>query len=165
MDEPKELIFHDITDASEFAPQMSIPLWWIMIGLGILIVLISLGILLARKYKPLKNQACPYEKATDQIEKIDLDNQPLGQTASQLSLLLRDALQKETDSPSLFQSQQEFFTDKKLPLKNNELANSIIKHLNNLWKYEYAPPQQNVEQATSLKNETQALLQQLTKER
>jgi len=162
MDE--ELIFHDITDDSGFAPLTSIPYGWIMVTLGVIIVLIVLFLL--RKKKPLIKVSCPYKDALKELsnKKNEINEKPLGKTASELSLLLRGALRKGTDSPSLFQSQQEFFLEKKLPLKNNELANRIIKHLNEMWKLEYAPPQINKTKVDELHQETRELLQRLSKQ-
>lgn len=162
--EPK---FNDITDATAFPPQMDFPLWLILIGLGVLILLVTLFLAFKKSRKTGILRPNYYNAALKRLPGISQKTgaQSLGQTASDLSLLLRAALRKATQSPALFQTQTEFLSSDAIQMEDASLATETIEHLNHLWSLEYAPPVNDSSRADELVSSSEALLKKLSSAR
>lgn len=141
---PEEDIFHDITDASGFQPSAELPWTWIIIGIVVLCTILLIAALLIRHFA---NK--PQEESTDHVatalEKLTSlqeasANQTVQQSASDLSTLLRGTLTTVADTPSVYQSQQEFHQTSDFKLKSAKLTEAFAQHLDDLWQLEYTPP-------------------------
>lgn len=160
-----EPVFQDITSAEQFPPLLNFP---VELALFCLIGLILLGLLLyflIKKKTPTKTAVNYYLEALRELPSIKdkLSTQPLGQSASELSLHLREALKKATNSPALFQTQKEFLSSDALMIENQSLSTEATGHLNELWSLEYASPTHDPERAASLYSTTETLLKKLSR--
>lgn len=166
MSPAEESPFHDITDSTEFPPLSDLPPLVIFLSLALLI---GVGILLFKKKasrsQTTKSPPSPYQEALQHLPQIETQatTEPIGKTASRLSLLLRRTLQKTTNSPTLFQTQREF------QVHTNALNLTSLHHtkrattlLEKLWRLEYAPPSTDSPCSQDLIAETKALLEDLT---
>lgn len=146
---PKDNIFHDITDASGFQPSSDSLLLWIIIGIGI-VSLLLLGIALLMRHNANKAQGQSVNIAHIALKKLpELQeaslNQPVQQSASDLSTLIRSALTNTTKSPSVYQSQQEFHQKADFTLSDSQLKTDFTDHLDTLWALEYTAPTRDPE--------------------
>jgi|GEM_PF-4030347 len=142
----KELIFHDITNATNFQPSAEIP-WTaltIIATVFFLILALILIIIKNRLSNTIVSKSTPVSDAINQLkllrDRAELIN--VQEAATELSTLIRETLTRVTNAPALYQSQQEFHQDS-IELHDKDLMQNFQSHLDSLWNLEYSAPQQN----------------------
>ena len=156
----EELIFHDITEGSAFPIQSFEPFGWVLIGLVVLSFLFLLISMIRKKQISERPQRTLVQNALLKIhsEEESLLQEQMPQTASRLSLLIREALPEVKHWESLYQSQQEFHIS-----NTDHLPDRLIAHLNDLWSIQYKPSSTGSKQSQDLIRETKKVLQSLIK--
>lgn len=160
----EELIFHDITDASDFGLRPEVPWWAILIGLLVLLLIILVVVKYLKSSSTVGSKSpSAFKTSLDGLKEIRErgESQTLNQTATDLSLLLRGALEQESISPSVYQSQQEVHTTESLALADSALSQELRAHLDELWSLEYAQPKTDHTRAYALTDTTESLLKSL----
>lgn len=164
----KELTFHDITNSAEFQPGFEIP-WTLLITIAtvlmvlVLISLIVISYLVKNKKEPAPILGTPVKDALAKLQSLhpSLDSKNVQQAATDLSVIVREALTYVTKAPALFQSQEEFHRGD-FQLEDTALRQGFQDHLNTLWELEYSAPQTNPQLVQEQFSTTENLLKKLS---
>lgn len=98
-------------DAIELVPQQEIPIWWIAIGLGVVLAIAYVFFLRRNTAKPVdpKERArLAYDKAREALG--DLGTLGVRDTAILVSAVIRRYLAEVLDEPALFETHEEFIS-------------------------------------------------------
>ena len=157
--EEQDLIFHDITDTSRFTPEAPFPWLLAILIVGAFISIAFLIYFIVKSKKTTVIHQNQFQLALDELKKLkpQLESLTIGETAENLSYILRNAL-LGIDSPSLYKTQQEAHLQKSIMLSNKENEKKVKAHLDELWNLEYAPSKSDLEKSNSLFDDTHSLL-------
>lgn len=151
-------------DAMKLVPTWQLEWWWILVGLGALLIVVGLFFILLRKIRkadPLQARREAYREADGALLHLK-ETQPR-EVAIQLSLILRRYLAKSMNEPVLFETHEEFIgRHDAIKAFDVPLRVSISGYFAELASVKYGPDEGVVEGGIeSLKTRAKELLERM----
>ncbi|MGJ8674242.1 hypothetical protein [Rubritalea sp.] len=131
--------FHDIIETSETVPLF---VWWqwALIVLGSLGVLFFLVFILKKSRSATSESVSNLGQAIEKIRQIDLGSTDSNRLASDLSVIVREYLQRQFGDSALFETDEEFHVrSKELDTLPDQAADKLRQYLSDLSQHKYAP--------------------------
>lgn len=131
--------FHDIIETSETVPLL---VWWqwALLAIAALLVIFILSYWLKRTKSSQKKNNSNLAVALDRIEQINLAETNSNQLATDLSVIVREYLQKQFKDNALFETDEEFHErSQQLESLPPQAAEKLCNYLQDLSRHKYSP--------------------------
>lgn len=155
----------EIQDIVETTQQAELLLWWqwVLLGLVVSALLALLVFLFNRKRTASRALAqSPLQTALQQLSMLKVQQTTSNQLATQLSLIVREFLQRRFDDHALFQTEEEFHSRsadlEKLPAAT---STQLKVYLRTIAEHKYAPNPNHPAALESLIEKASSLIKKL----